>query len=1274
MSHHSQIRAHIQTRTLEAESIIRDERRVSAFAYQEDFFDKFLPENDILIDEILGHHGLHIAVTSSTSTKKDAQILDNKQTDILAYMSAELASAQCCAYYINEAFPNVAQHKVLHDLESSLWNLCWIRICRKGPGSHRLLTPNDIKSSHMRSNRVNIAQVAVRGSLRFIHSLSLYWPACLELTAALDHRSIFRYPTDTFYSSSKKLFSPSGMESNDVPAGGSAPAMNAIDRDSKRRKSSCGCSSDEGRNLVVCIDGTSNQFGPKNTNVIELYSRLVKNEKQLTYYNSGIGTYAKPSWKSFSYWKQIMDNTIDLAIAWNFEKIVMSAYRWLSDNYQDGDRIFLFGFSRGAYQVRTLAAMIHKVGLIHKGNEDQIPFAYELYADPKSDDPATLASPSGEGSQFNAAAMRIMVSNKPRTRVYPSVSVASSLTSLSESETLPPLSDVPRGMASRFKGTFSRPNVKVHFVGAWDTVSSVGIVRGKNLPGTVSGLRHICIFRHALALDERRVKFLPEYASGGVMLPEDEIRNASSNPTSRSLSNIKEVWFIGTHSDIGGGNVFNPDLKRSGPPLLWMSQEAKLAGIEMELSSFKWDWKKLGDVNESLSGVWWLLEYAPIKQLTFKDADAARYRFHRGRGRRIHSGQKIHATVALFSPEKYKPKAILPPEAADGDWHKLITSPQSGSYAHTLDKGLDRWKFWFEMDVSDMVEAVIRDFGDLTSIFVTVDRLDRLIQSAEGARAVRNVLDQNVDAFSALMNLAMRTNDPDPRLQDIITLALTKIAACGPRFSNDLLAAVLLSKLLSTDIQERDAAKFLLTQLSGANPMCKSLVNLSNFPCLAFYLACKSKVKRFSMDAAKEALRKGPFQYRLGTLKCLLFDLLADQDLDVQRLSTEVIASLGAKFSIVNDLARLSRDGLGDPDLDIQRRCIKAIVVLASSYREDVRDAMFQVHLHRDLHHLSFPDNSPDDNLRRLAITELKRRWPLHIAKEFRDNPVYSIAFSPDGKLIASGSWDKAVRVWAAETGEITAALTGHNDDVFSVAFSPDGKRIVSGSRDHTVRVWDAKTGHATSRPFSGHDYIVHSAAFSPDGKSVASGSFDKTIRLWDAETGEVKSSPFTVQSEVHSIAFSPDGKSIASGSWDKLVRVWNIKTGEAEVVGAHAREVTSVAFSPDGKYIASGSVDATVRVWNTETGEPKYAPLIGHTERVNAVAYSPDGSYIVSGSDDHTVQAWDAETGVPVAESSTTHMDRVTSVAFSPDGKYIASSSWDHTVKVWKAASNAGI
>ncbi|KZV61057.1 hypothetical protein PENSPDRAFT_316009 [Peniophora sp. CONT] len=336
------------------------------------------------------------------------------------------------------------------------------------------------------------------------------------------------------------------------------PASQGNDRRSPTsRVRACSCAKG-GRNLVVCIDGTSNQFGETNTNVIELYGLIPKdtNDKQRTYYNSGIGTYARPSWKSWAYYKQSVAHKIDLAIAWNFERILLDAYRWLSETYEDGDCIFLFGFSRGAYQVRTLSAMIDKVGLIHRGNEQQIPFAYQLYAD--------------------------FGSSRANTRE-----------------------------AGIFKKTFSRRNVKVHFVGAWDTVSSIGMVRSrKPLPGTVEGMKHVCFFRHALALDERRVKFLPEYACGG----------AGPSPRSVESNHTKEVWFAGTHSDVGGGNVGNLALSNTRPALRWMFSEASAAGLRLDPFERDFQDEEVIGIIESLTIPWKPFEYIPLRRLAYVTA------------------------------------------------------------------------------------------------------------------------------------------------------------------------------------------------------------------------------------------------------------------------------------------------------------------------------------------------------------------------------------------------------------------------------------------------------------------------------------------------------------------------------------------------------------------------------------------------------------------------------------------------------------------------------
>ncbi|KZP16537.1 hypothetical protein FIBSPDRAFT_698570, partial [Athelia psychrophila] len=344
----------------------------------------------------------------------------------------------------------------------------------------------------------------------------------------------------------------------------------------------------KGRNLVICIDGTSNQCGLTNTNVIELYGQILREEsyEQLTYYNSGIGTYAAPSWKSWSYLMRVIHNKIDLAIAWDLEKVILGAYQWLSNQYRTGDKIFLFGFSRGAFQVRALAGMIETVGLILPGNEAQIPLYHYANYDAAGKDQA---------------------------------------------------------IAPMFKKMFSRPDVRVHFVGVWDTVSSVGLMRPKNmLPRIVGCCNHVCHFRHALALDERRVKFLPEYVHEGKSHKRDE----KLFPGEGCTAKIKEVWFAGTHSDV---YVY--------PLLLLFSPRSITAGLlfkGVDVNLMKWtliDFEQ--DVMPSLGGMWNVLEQFPVRRLSYKGRHSTSRRPHRGKSRKIVEGQMIHASV--ISRPGYKP-------------------------------------------------------------------------------------------------------------------------------------------------------------------------------------------------------------------------------------------------------------------------------------------------------------------------------------------------------------------------------------------------------------------------------------------------------------------------------------------------------------------------------------------------------------------------------------------------------------------------------------------
>jgi WD40 repeat protein/subtilase family serine protease len=281
---------------------------------------------------------------------------------------------------------------------------------------------------------------------------------------------------------------------------------------------------------------------------------------------------------------------------------------------------------------------------------------------------------------------------------------------------------------------------------------------------------------------------------------------------------------------------------------------------------------------------------------------------------------------------------------------------------------------------------------------------------------------------------------------------------------------------------------------------------------------------------------------------------------------------------------------------------------------------------------------------------------------------VNSVAFSPDGSLLASGSWDRTIRLWRVSDGALVATLTGHTSSVTSVAFSPDGSLMASGSGDTTIKLWRVSDG-ALVATLTGHTSSVYSVAFSPDGSLIASasGGLDRTIRLWRVSDGALVRTLTGHTNRVTSVAFSPDGSLMASGSWDRTIRLWRVSDGAlVRTLTGHTDDVTSVAFSPDGSLLASGSWDRTIRLWRVSDGA-----LVRTLSGVRSVAFSPDGSLIASGSVDYTIKLWRVSDGALVA-TLTGHTDTVTSVAFSPDGSLMASGSWDRTIRLWRVSDGA--
>jgi len=317
---------------------------------------------------------------------------------------------------------------------------------------------------------------------------------------------------------------------------------------------------------------------------------------------------------------------------------------------------------------------------------------------------------------------------------------------------------------------------------------------------------------------------------------------------------------------------------------------------------------------------------------------------------------------------------------------------------------------------------------------------------------------------------------------------------------------------------------------------------------------------------------------------------------------------------------------------------------------------------------------SPDGERLATSMLSYVKMWDLKTGEEIRTlkghverPPVPSVTYSPDGKLLASASWDNHVIIWDAETGaELHKLGPGYGGAKYTpynaVVFSPNGEELCACSGNKTITTWSAADGKQINQ-WEAHDQTIYAVAYSRDGTRIASAGADGRIRIWNSATGALEFEAMGHRDVVRSLAIGMDDQTLVSAGADQRIKRWAVKDQSPSVIKC-AKGVWSSPFSPDGKRIATASSDMSVRVWDSSNGK-ELASFLNLPEQATSAAFSPDGKQLAAVTNDPTVLIWNLETQELIHELKG-HRGGSPCVVWNSKGDRIATASYDGTIRVW--------